>query len=288
MSVKLVSFGEPGQERIGIIDRGAQIADLGAVRPGWPTSWRGVLQAGLLEETASAVSEARAQGALVPLGSVRLGPPIVDPSKIVAIGLNYRQHALEQKKQPPEAPLLFAKAPSSLIGPNDPIRLPDRSLEDQVDAEAELCVVIGRRAQRVSRTEAQSYVLGYTIMNDVSGRRAQYSDKQWFRGKSFDTFAPCGPWVVTGDELPDPSGLALRAVWNDVTMQEARTDDLIFDVSFLIAYASATMTLEPGDLISTGTPSGVGVFRDPQVFLKSGDTVRIDLEGVGSLINPVI
>lgn len=283
-----MSFGEPGRERIGVVDRGTQIADLAVVRPGWPTTWRGVLAAGLFEETPSAVREARERGAFLPLGSVRLGPPIVDPSKIIAIGLNYRQHALEQKKEPPEAPLLFAKAPSSLIGPNDAIRLPDLSLEDQVDAEAELCVVIGRRAQRVSRGDVDSCILGYTIMNDVSGRRAQYSDKQWFRGKSFDTFAPCGPWVITRDELPNPSGLALRAIWNDVTMQEARTDDLIFDIPFLIAYASATMTLEPGDLISTGTPSGVGVFREPQVFLKSGDTVRIDLEGIGSLINPVM
>ena len=286
--MKLVSFGEPGRERIGIIDRGAQIADLAAVRPDWPGRWRAVLDAELLEELPGALREARERKALVPLGSVRLGPPIVDPSKIIAIGLNYREHAREQNKQPPEKPLLFAKAPSCLIGPNDPIRLPDPSLEDHVDAEAELCVVIGRRAQRVSEAEAESCILGFTIMNDVSGRRAQYSDKQWFRGKSFDTFAPCGPWIVTRDELPDPSGLSLRASWNHVTMQEGRTDDLIFSIAFLIAYASATMTLEPGDLISTGTPSGVGVFRDPPVFLKHGDTVRIDLEGIGSLINPVI
>ena len=286
--MKLVSFGDPGRERIGVVDRKTHILDLGLVRPSWPASWRGVLEAGLIEETSQAVEEARERGALVPLGSTRLGPPIVQPSKIIAIGLNYRQHALEQKKEPPEVPLLFAKAPSCLVGPNDPIVLPDPALEDRVDAEAELCVVIGRRARNVARRDAASYVLGYTIMNDVSGRRAQYSDKQWFRGKSFDTFAPCGPWIVTRDELPDPNGLALRAIWNDVTMQEGATDDLIFDVPYLIEYASAAMTLEPGDLISTGTPSGVGVFRDPPVFLKSGDTVRIDLEGIGSLINPVI
>jgi 2-keto-4-pentenoate hydratase/2-oxohepta-3-ene-1,7-dioic acid hydratase in catechol pathway len=286
--VKLVSFGDPGRERIGVLDRKTHIVDLAAVRPSWPTNWRGILEAGFFEGTASAVEEARARGAIVPLGSTRLGAPIVQPSKIIAIGLNYRKHALEQGKEPPKVPLLFAKAPSCLVGPNDPIVLPDPTLEDRVDAEAELCVVIGRRARNVSRQEADSYILGYTIMNDVSGRRAQYSDKQWFRGKSFDTFAPCGPWIVTRDELPNPSGLALRAIWNDVTMQEGATDDLIFDVPYLIEYASATMTLEPGDLISTGTPSGVGVFRDPPVFLKSGDTVRIDLEGIGSLINPVI
>ncbi|MCA9728044.1 MAG: fumarylacetoacetate hydrolase family protein [Candidatus Eisenbacteria bacterium] len=286
--MKLVSFGDPGSERPGVVDRGAQIVDLLAIRSGWPQTWRRILEADLWGEIPAAVAEARERGAVVPLGSVRLGPPIVDPSKIIAVGLNYRAHAVEQGKEPPARPLLFAKAPSCLVGPNDPIHLPDPALEDRVDAEAELCVVIGRRVRGLSESEAESCILGYTVMNDVSGRGAQYSDKQWFRGKSFDTFAPCGPWIVTRDELPDPTGLSLRATWNDRVMQDGRTDDLIFSIPYLIAYASATMTLEPGDLISTGTPSGVGVFREPQVFLQRGDTVRIDLENIGSLINPVV
>lgn len=285
--MRLVSFGEPGRERLGTV-AGDHIADLGAVRPTWPTHWRALLDAGLWGQVRAASAEAMERGAVLPLGSARLGPPIVDPSKLIAIGLNYRDHALEQKKEPPERPLLFAKAPSCLVGPNDPIRLPDAELEDQVDAEAELCVVIGRGGSRIPETAAEAHVLGYTVMNDVSGRRTQYGDKQWFRGKSYDTFAPCGPWIVTCDELPDPNELALSSTWNDTRMQDGNTRDLIFTVPYLIAYISRTMRLEPGDLISTGTPAGVGVFRDPPVFLKRGDTVRIDLEKVGSLINPVL
>lgn len=285
--MRLVSFGEPGQERSGVVV-GSHIADLAAIRPAWPVRWRGLLESGLLKEVPAAVAEAKERGSTIPLGSVRLGPPIVDPSKLIALGLNYRDHALEQKKEPPERPLLFAKAPSCLVGPNDPIRLPDPELEDQADAEAELCVVIGRGGSSIAEADAYDHILGYTVMNDVSGRRSQYGDKQWFRGKSFDTFAPCGPWIVTRDELDRPDGLSISATWNEVRMQDGNTSDLIFPIPYLIAYISRTMRLEAGDLISTGTPAGVGVFRDPPVFLKRGDTVRIDLEKVGSLINPVL
>jgi len=281
--MRIVSFGESGRERPGVVQDGA-VADLLAVRPGWPPRWRGILEAGLFVEVAEAAREAPA----VPLESVRLGPPIPDPSKIVAIGLNYRDHALEQKKQPPSAPLLFAKAPSCLIGPHDPIRLPDETLEDQVDAEAELCAVLGRRARNVTEADALEHVLGFTIMNDVSGRRAQYGDRQWFRGKSFDTFGPCGPWIVTRDELPDPDGLALEADWGDRPVQRGNTRDLIFSVAFLVSYVSRMMTLEPGDLLTTGTPAGVGVYRDPPMFLRRGETVRIRLERIGELGNPVL
>jgi len=281
--MRIVSFGESGRERPGVVRDGA-VADLLAVRPGWPPRWRGILEAGLFVEVAEAAREAPA----VPLESVRLGPPIPDPSKIVAIGLNYRDHALEQKKQPPSAPLLFAKAPSCLIGPHDPIRLPDETLEDQVDAEAELCAVLGRRARNVTEADALEHVLGFTIMNDVSGRRAQYGDRQWFRGKSFDTFGPCGPWIVTRDELPDPDGLALEADWGDRPVQRGNTRDLIFSVAFLVSYVSRMMTLEPGDLLTTGTPAGVGVYRDPPMFLRRGETVRIRLERIGELGNPVL
>jgi 2-keto-4-pentenoate hydratase/2-oxohepta-3-ene-1,7-dioic acid hydratase in catechol pathway len=185
-------------------------------------------------------------------------------------------------------PLLFAKAPSCLIGARDPIHLPDPSIEDQVDAEAELCVVIGRGGRQITESAALDHVLGYTIMNDVSGRRAQYGDKQWFRGKSFDTFGPCGPWIVTADELGDPGGLALEADWGPRPMQRGHTRDLIFSVPFVVSYVSRMMTLRPGDLITTGTPAGVGVFRDPQVFLGKGDVVTVRLEKVGHLSNPVV
>ncbi|MEZ4648696.1 MAG: fumarylacetoacetate hydrolase family protein [Candidatus Eisenbacteria bacterium] len=287
--MRLVSFGDPGHERPGVVV-GNEILDIAESRPGWPASWRRILMENLWPEVESMVAGAGKGGDLpsVPLGSVRLGAPIPDPSKIVAIGLNYRDHAEEQNKQPPEVPLLFSKAPSCLIGPNDPIVLPADEVENQVDAEAELCVVIGTRAKNVRREDAISHVLGYTAFNDVSGRAAQYGDRQWFRGKSFDTFGPCGPWIVTKEALGDPSGLSLESYWGDTRMQAGNTSNLIHDVPALIAYVSKQMTLEPGDLIATGTPSGVGVFREPKVFLQRGTTVRIRLEKVGELINLVL
>ncbi len=283
--MKLASFGAIGREGAGVVD-GDRILDLGKVRPAWPTTWGAILRAGLWPEVSAAVEVARTSpSASTALAGERLGPPITDPSKIIAIGLNYRDHALEQGKEPPPAPLLFAKAPSSLIGPRDPIVLPID--EPQVDAEAELAVAIGTRARDVTEAAALDFVLGYTIMNDVSGRAAQYGDKQWFRGKSFDTFAPCGPWLVTADEYGDPIGRALEADWSDRAMQRGNTRDLLFDIRALVAYVSRQMTLLPGDLISTGTPAGVGVFRTPPVFLRSGDVVRIRLDGIGELQNPV-
>ena len=281
--MRLVSFGEPGRERPGVVVEEG-IADLVSARPVWPSSWRGIM-------AAVPWSEIRAVAALapvIPLDSVRLGPPIPDPSKVVALGLNYRDHALEQRKEPPTAPLLFCKAPSCLIGPYDPIVLPDPSIETRVDAEAELCIVIGCRAREVSEGEAMDYILGWTVMNDVSGRQAQYGDKQFFRGKSFDTFGPCGPWIVTRDELPDPSGLSLEADWGERAMQRGNTRDLIFSVPFTVSYVSRMMTLLPGDLITTGTPAGVGVFREPPVFLQKGETVTVRLERIGVLRNPVL
>ena len=281
--MRIGSFGEAGRERPAVVieDR---VADLLGARPTWPKGWRGILDAGLLPQIPAAAREAPQ----TPLAAGRLGPPIVDPGKIIAIGLNYRDHALEQKKEPPSAPLLFAKAPSCLIGPADPIRLPDPAIEDQVDCEAELCVVIGRAGRNIPESEAMEHVLGFTIMNDVSGRRSQYGDKQWFRGKSYDTFGPCGPWIVTRDELAEPAGLNLEADWGSRPMQRGNTRDLIFSVPALVSYISRMMTLAPCDLITTGTPAGVGVFRDPPVFLRTGEVVTIRLEGIGELRNPVI
>ena len=284
--MKVVSFGEVGNERPGVVC-GEGVADLLRAQPDWPGSWRELLEAGLAVEAEEVAASLSVQGQLTPLESVRLGPPIPNPSKIVAIGLNYRDHAEEQKKTPPEAPLLFAKAPSCLIGPHDPILLPDETVEARVDAEAELCVVVGKTLKNANPEEIREAIFGYTIMNDVSGRKAQYADRQWFRGKSFDSFGPCGPWIVTRDELPDPGNLSLEADWNGTAMQRGNTCNLIFDVPALLGYISEQMTLLPGDLISTGTPAGVGVFRDPPVFLQRGDTVEIRLEGVGSLLNPV-
>jgi 2-keto-4-pentenoate hydratase/2-oxohepta-3-ene-1,7-dioic acid hydratase in catechol pathway len=211
--------------------------------------------------------------------------PIDRPSKIVCVGLNYRDHAEEQGTELPSAPLLFAKWPNALIGPGEPIVIP--SVSNQVDYEAELGVVIGKRVRRVSEENALEAVRGYTCLNDVSARDLQFSDGQWTRGKSADTFCPVGPQLVPAAEVPDPQALGIRCVLNGVAMQDSTTANMIFTVAEVIAYASATMTLEPGDLIATGTPAGVGIFRDPPVLLKHGDEVTIEIDGLGTLTNPV-
>jgi 2,4-diketo-3-deoxy-L-fuconate hydrolase len=221
----------------------------------------------------------------LPLKEVRLRAPILRPPKIVCVGLNYRDHAAEQKKEPPAAPLLFAKAANVVIGDGDPIRIPS-AISTKVDYEVELGVVIGRPAFKVSRAEALSYVLGYTVFNDVTARDIQQGDKQWFRGKSFDTFAPMGPLIAGADELK-PDRLKIDLAVNGRSMQNGTTADMIFDVASIIEYASACFPLEVGDVIATGTPSGVGVFRNPPVFLKPGDVVEAKIEGIGTLRNPV-
>jgi 2-keto-4-pentenoate hydratase/2-oxohepta-3-ene-1,7-dioic acid hydratase in catechol pathway len=211
--------------------------------------------------------------------------PIDRPGKIVCVGLNYRDHAEEQGTEIPGAPLLFAKWPNALIGPGEPIVIP--RLSTQVDYEAELGVLIGERVRGVSEENALESVRGYICLNDVSARDLQFSDGQWTRGKSADTFCPVGPRLVPAAEVPDPQALGIRCVLNGEVMQDSTTANMIFTVAEIIAYTSATMTLEPGDLIATGTPAGVGVFRDPPVLLKDGDEVTIEIDELGALTNPV-
>jgi 2-keto-4-pentenoate hydratase/2-oxohepta-3-ene-1,7-dioic acid hydratase in catechol pathway len=211
--------------------------------------------------------------------------PIDRPSKIVCVGLNYRDHAEEQGTELPIAPLLFAKWPNALIGPGEPIVIP--VLSEQVDYEAELGVVIAERVRGVSEENALEAVRGYLCLNDVSARDLQFTDGQWTRGKSADTFCPIGPRLVPAADVPDPQALGIRCRLNGELMQDSTTANMIFTVAQVISYASATMTLEPGDLIATGTPAGVGVFRDPPVLLKAGDEVTIEIDGLGSLTNPV-
>jgi 2-keto-4-pentenoate hydratase/2-oxohepta-3-ene-1,7-dioic acid hydratase in catechol pathway len=206
------------------------------------------------------------------------------PQKIVCVGLNYRDHAEEQGVTLPERPLLFAKWPNTLIGDGDAIRIPP--ISKQVDYEAELGVVIGRRAAGVSVADALSFVEGYVVANDVSGRDLQFSDGQWVRGKSLDTFLPVGE-VVPAADVPDPQSLPIRALLNGETMQDSNTSNMIFGVAEVIAFVSQAITLEPGDLIITGTPAGVGAFRDPPVGLQPGDEITIEIDGVGSITNPV-
>ena len=211
--------------------------------------------------------------------------PIDRPSKIVCVGLNYRDHAEEQGIALPEAPLLFAKWPNTLIGPGEPIVLPAAAQE--VDYEAELGVVIGTAAKHVEAGEALDHVQGYIPLNDVSARDLQFGDKQWTRGKSPDTFCPVGPRLVPREEIADPQDLAIRCVVNGETLQDSSTKEMVFSVAEIIAYVSRVITLEPGDLIATGTPAGVGIFRDPKILLKDGDEVTVEIEGLGALTNPV-
>lgn len=210
--------------------------------------------------------------------------PLPRPGKIVAIGRNYREHATEEGVEPPVAPLIFAKWPSSVVGPGAEIRW-DPALTTQVDYEAELAVVIGRRARRIEAVEALDHVFGYTCLNDVSARDIQFGDGQWVRGKSLDTFCPMGPVLVTADEIGDPQDLAISCTVGDERLQEARTSAMYFGIAEIISYCSRSFTLEPGDVIATGTPGGVGVFRKPPRFLADGDRVVVEIERIGRLEN---
>ena len=212
--------------------------------------------------------------------------PIDRPGKIVCVGLNYRDHAAEQGVAPPEHPILFAKWQTALVGPGEPIVLPPVARE--VDYEAELGVIIGERVRNVSEGQALEAVRGYVCVNEVSARDLQFSDGQWTRAKSIDTFCPVGPRFVPRGEIPDPQALWIRCTLNGEVMQDSSTAEMIFSVAEVIAFASRTMTLEPDDLIATGTPAGVGFTREPPVFLKDGDEVTVEIDGLGALTNPVL
>jgi 2-keto-4-pentenoate hydratase/2-oxohepta-3-ene-1,7-dioic acid hydratase in catechol pathway len=211
--------------------------------------------------------------------------PIERPQKIVCIGLNYRDHAEEQGTELPAAPLLFAKWPNTLIGPGEPIVIPP--ITKQVDYEAELGVLIGERVRGASAENALEAVAGFLCLNDVSARDLQFTDGQWVRGKSLDTFCPVGPEFVPAADVPDPQALAIRAVVNGEVLQDSHTSNMIFSVAEIVAHVSRAITLEPGDLIATGTPAGVGAFRDPPVWLEPGDEVTIEIDQLGALMNPV-
>ncbi len=259
-----------------------------------------------LEGVRAALERATAAGeAGTPLTNLRAAAAIPRPGKIVCIGLNYRDHVEEQHLEPPTRPLLFSKFANTVVADGEPVIHPTGS--HALDLEAELGVVIGRTAHRVSATEAMAHVAGYVVLNDVTardwqGNRAalapgERGDGQWLRAKGSDTFCPMGPVLVTRDEVPDPGALRIRS-WRTpasgpdagqpILMQDGTTADMIFDIPALIEFVSAVITLEPGDVISTGTPSGVGVFRDPPVFLQPGDRVRCQIEGIGSVENPIV
>ena len=235
--------------------------------------------AGLADAEAVARTSSKTYG----LNEVTLLAPVPRPGKIVAVGLNYMDHAIETKMEIPKTPVIFAKFTSSINGPDSPVVLPKD--DPQGDYEAELAVVIGRTAKAVSESDAMNYIAGYMPLNDVSARRWQFADKQWVRGKSCDTFCPTGPWLTTRDSIADPHALYIRMRVNGETVQNSNTSNLIFRIPKLIEFISEGITLEPGDIIATGTPAGVGVFRKPPVFLKSGDVLEVDIEGLGVLRN---
>ena len=218
--------------------------------------------------------------------SVELGPPVADPDKIICIGLNYADHANEAGLAQTKVPVFFAKFRNALVGPTAPIVLPRVSRE--IDYEGELAVVIGQRCKEVSEQEALQYVAGYSVFNDVSARDLQMQTSQYIAGKALDTFAPMGPGIVLASDIPDPQALSLTTRVNGQEVQHASTASMIFSVAKVIAFLSSLMTLEPGDIIATGTPSGVGFKRTPPLFLQEGDVVEVEIEGIGQLRNPVV
>ncbi|MFL5240587.1 MAG: fumarylacetoacetate hydrolase family protein [Gemmataceae bacterium] len=266
---------------------GDRFIDLQAADPLLPSTLKGLL-AGSPKSLERALAAAQKPGAKSYDQSVKLLPPIPDPEKIICLGLNYRDHAAESGVPIPKDPVLFSKYATALIGPDDAIVLP--SISQEVDYEAELVIVVGRSGRHIRPEDALSYVAGYTIGHDVSARDWQLKKdgKQWMAGKTFDTFAPIGPALVTADEVPDPHNLPIRLRLNGKIMQDSNTREMIFDVKTILAHLSKIFTLHPGDLVFTGTPPGVGMVRKPPVYLKAGDVVEVEIEGLGILRNPVV
>ncbi|MDW8060800.1 MAG: fumarylacetoacetate hydrolase family protein [Thermomicrobium sp.] len=240
------------------------------------------------EELARDAEGAVAQGLAVRFGDphVRLRPPVRRPGKIICLGLNYADHAKETNSPIPQYPELFNKFANALIGPGEPIVLP--RVSQQVDYEAELAVVIGRAGRSIDEARALEHVAGYTILNDVSMRDFQFRGRQWMQGKTFDRSTPLGPWLVTADEIPDPQVLDISCEVSGELLQRSNTREMIFSVAHVVAYISQIMTLEPGDVIATGTPAGVGFAREPKRLLRPGDVVRVTVEKIGTLENPVV
>ncbi len=222
----------------------------------------------------------------ISLSAVHLLAPIPRPSRIFCVGLNYRDHAIESKMEIPKVPTIFIKLPSAVIGPEEPVRIP--AITKQPDYEVEFAIVIGKGGRNIAKENWQEHVFGYTILNDVSARDVQLATSQWILGKSFDTFCPMGPAIVTQDEIGDPHNLDIRLSITGEVLQHSNTRELIFKAPDLISYISSVTALEPGDIISTGTPAGVGLGRSPQRWLQPGETMVAEVEGLGQLVNPVV
>ncbi|HLW00146.1 MAG TPA: fumarylacetoacetate hydrolase family protein [Ktedonobacterales bacterium] len=313
--MRLVTYQREGQARIGVLADG-QIVDLNrayraAIQDSEtedelavadlrvPTDMIGFLRGGeasfaaaqhalafVRQQLESDANTFHAQGIVYAPDEVSLLPPVVRPGKVVCLGLNYRDHAAESGMAVPEYPILFHKVAGSLVGHQQPIVLP--RISSQVDYEAELAVIIGRRGKHIFEKEALDYVAGYANANDVSARDLQFRTTQWTTGKMLDTFGPLGPALVTRDEVPDPQKLSIKTILNGQVLQDSSTAAMIFTVAFTVSYLSQLVTLEPGDVIMTGTPPGIGSARTPPIFLKPGDTVTIEIERLGQLTNPVV
>ena len=272
--------------RVGSIGRGGRIADLTELVSDTPLDAADVLEcfdldSGFINEAAAAAEKVRS----LERSEASLCPPVPRPGKVICIGLNYRDHAEESGMAIPASPIIFSKFPTSVTGPNSTIELPAESSE--VDYEAELAFIVGRRASGVAAAEALEYVFGYTNFNDVSARDLQFADGQWQRGKSCDTFAPMGEYAVTRDEIADPHKLRISFRLNGETLQDSTTGQMIFRIPELVEFLSRSITLEPGDVVATGTPPGVGFARSPKIFLRDGDLAEVEIEGLGTLRNPV-
>ncbi len=277
--MKLIRFGAKGEESPGLLNKDNTVVDLRRHFSEIPDIGEEFFRNGWLDKVSSVDDPGQQM-------DVRIGCPVYRPSKIICLGKNYAEHAREGGFDSPGKPLLFCKSPNTLNGPFDPVLLPQSS--GQIDWEVELAVIIGREGKRIKRKDAYEFIAGYAVMNDVSGRQAQFSDSQWFRGKSFDTFAPLGPAIVTRDEIGDVQNLRLTCKVDGIIMQNGNTKDMIFDIPFIIENISEDITLLPGDIISTGTPSGVGIFRDPPVTLNHGSIVECTIEKIGTIMNKFV
>ncbi|MEY9867639.1 fumarylacetoacetate hydrolase family protein [Peribacillus sp. RS7] len=286
--MKIATFSVQDEQHIGLVqdDRIISLTALGSDE--FPACMKKFIERGSeLRTRAEQLIEQRVNDdAIFRLSEVNVLPPIAQPEKIICVGLNYIDHCKETGMERPASPVIFSKYANAIAGHNDAIEIPINSTE--VDFEAELAVVIGREAKHVSEEEANDYVFGYTIMNDISARDLQFQDGQWSRGKTADTFAPFGPVVVTHDEVGDPHNLAISLELNGEIMQDSNTSNLIFTVPKIISFLSQSMTLKPGDLIATGTPPGVGMGRNPKIWLKNGDRLNVSIEKIGTLSNHVI
>jgi acylpyruvate hydrolase len=286
--MRLVSFRREGRVAVGALTEGDEtVVDLGRAEPRLDIDMIALLEGGedalgLVRRTVGGAGSA----ARKPISSVTLTAPVPRPGKIIGVGLNYREHAAETEMALPAEPVIFAKFSNTVIGHQESIVIP--AVTDQVDYEGELGVVIGARVRDLPPSRALSSVAGYLPFNDVTARDYQSRVSQWTAGKSFDTFAPMGPALVTADEVADPQDVDLQVRIGDEVLQSANTGDMIFSVAELIAFLTSVMTLEPGDVIATGTPPGVGMARTPPRWLRSGDVVEVELAGIGTLVNPVV